>query len=218
MIALEKRAIWRDIQLEIRSVNSKTDLEINKADILFIGGGSDREQSLVTDELFSLKGELKVAVEDGMPMLAICGGYQFLGEYYQGIDGKKLKGLHLLDYYTISKTERLTGNVLIESDDFGKIVGYENHGGRTYHSYKALGHVMKGNGNNGVDQKEGLRYKNLIGTYLHGPILPKNTQIADFLLKIALQRKYKITTLIPLKDEIETLARDEIWRHTIHSV
>lgn len=120
-----------------------------------------------------MKDDFKAAIEDGMPALTICGGYQFLGEKYITPDGQELRGLNILDFYTESKPERLIGNIVIESDTFGQIVGFENHGGRTYHNYGTLGHVVSGFGNNDDDKEEGLHYKNLLGTYLHGPILQR---------------------------------------------
>lgn len=189
IIALSKRAKWRGIDVKVTDVKETAGLKLSEADILFIGGGSDREQAIATTELFKIKDEFKAAIEDGVPALTICGGYQFLGEKYVTPDGHELKGLNILDFYTESKTERLTGNIVIESETFGQIVGFENHGGRTYHDYDTLGRVVSGFGNNDTDKKEGIHYKNLLGTYLHGPILPKNHEITDYLLKAACERK-----------------------------
>lgn len=132
---------------------------------------------------------LKEAIEDGMPGLTICGGYQFLGTKYITPDGTELEGLGVLDFYTESQTDRLTGDIVIESDTFGTIVGFENHGGRTYHNFGTLGHVTHGYGNNDTDRKEGIHYKNLLGSYLHGPVLPKNHEMTDYLLEKACERK-----------------------------
>ncbi|TDM13946.1 type 1 glutamine amidotransferase [Macrococcus bovicus] len=200
IIALSKRAKWRGIDVKVTDVKETAGLKLSEADILFIGGGSDREQAIATTELFKIKDEFKAAIEDGVPALTICGGYQFLGEKYVTPDGHELKGLNILDFYTESKTERLTGNIVIESETFGQIVGFENHGGRTYHDYDTLGRVVSGFGNNDTDKKEGIHYKNLLGTYLHGPILPKNHEITDYLLKAACERK-KIA-FSPLNDNI----------------
>lgn len=189
IIALSKRAKWRGIDVKVTDVKETAGLKLSEADILFIGGGSDREQAIATTELFKIKDEFKAAIEDGVPALTICGGYQFLGEKYVTPDGHELKGLNILDFYTESRTERLTGNIVIESETFGQIVGFENHGGRTYHDYDTLGRVVSGFGNNDTDKKEGIHYKNLLGTYLHGPILPKNHEITDYLLKAACERK-----------------------------
>ncbi|KAA1037689.1 type 1 glutamine amidotransferase [Macrococcus equipercicus] len=189
IIALKKRAKWRGIDVTVTDVKETSGLAVSEADILFIGGGSDREQAIATQELFRIKDEFKAAIEDGVPALTICGGYQFLGEKYVTPDGQELPGLNILDFYTESKKERLTGNIVIESETFGRIVGFENHGGRTYHPYGTLGDVIAGYGNNDTDKKEGLHYKNLLGTYLHGPILPKNHEITDYLLQAACDRK-----------------------------
>lgn len=189
IIALKQRAKWRGIDVHVTDVKETSGLKISDADILFIGGGSDREQAIATTELFKVKDEFKAAIEDGVPALTICGGYQFLGEKYITPDGQELKGLNILDFYTESKKDRLTGNIVIESETFGQIVGFENHGGRTYHNYGTLGKVVSGYGNNDTDKQEGIHYKNLLGTYLHGPILPKNHEITDYLLKAACERR-----------------------------
>jgi len=210
MIVLQERCKWRGIDLHIHEIKSVEDIDFKKADMLFIGGGSDREQSLVTADLMKIKNEFKAAIEDGVACLTICGGYQFLGSHYELLDGEKLAGLDLLDLYTVSKPGRLIGNVVIESPTIGTIVGFENHGGRTYHNYESLGNVVSGFGNNGEDKKEGLVYKNLIGTYLHGPILPKNPNIADFLILRALERRYGVKELEPLNDTLENEAKEKV--------
>ncbi|MBU7217443.1 type 1 glutamine amidotransferase [Staphylococcus gallinarum] len=189
IIALKQRAKLRNIKLNVRNVNETEGVTLDDCDIFFIGGGSDREQSLATKELSKIKEKLKTAIEDGMPGLTICGGYQFLGSKYITPDGTELSGLNILDFYTESQTDRLTGDIVIESETFGTIVGFENHGGRTYHNFGTLGKVVHGFGNNDDDAKEGIHYKNLLGTYLHGPILPKNHEITDYLLEKACERK-----------------------------
>lgn len=189
IIALKQRAKLRNIKLNVRNVNETEGVTLDDCDIFFIGGGSDREQSLATKELSKIKEKLKTAIEDGMPGLTICGGYQFLGSKYITPDGTELEGLNILDFYTKSQTDRLTGDIVIESETFGTIVGFENHGGRTYHNFGTLGKVVHGFGNNDDDAKEGIHYKNLLGTYLHGPILPKNHEITDYLLEKACERK-----------------------------
>ena len=189
IIALKQRAKKRNINLKVIEINETEGVTLEKCDIFFIGGGSDREQSIATKELSKIKTILKDAIEDGMPGLTICGGYQFLGTKYITPDGTELEGLGILDFYTKSKTDRLTGDIVIKSDTFGTIVGFENHGGRTYHNFDTLGHVVTGYGNNDDDKKEGIHYKNLLGTYLHGPILPKNHELTDYLLEKACERK-----------------------------
>ncbi|MGG0256573.1 glutamine amidotransferase [Bacillus toyonensis] len=205
IITLVKRAEWRDIDVEVVEVNDVHSVDFTQADLLFIGGGSDREQFLCTEQLRLVKNELSSMIEDEIPMLSICGGYQFLGEYYITVQGEILKGLNILDFYTEAQHPRLVGPIHVESEYFGRIVGFENHSGRTYHNYRELGSVLKGYGNNDTDKKEGIFYKNVIGTYLHGPILPNNPVIADFLLQKAIERRYSSIKLEPLNDKFYDL-------------
>ncbi|MBF0710185.1 MULTISPECIES: type 1 glutamine amidotransferase [unclassified Gemella] len=207
VISLKKRCEWRGIDLEVENITDTTGIKLTDCDMFFIGGGSDREQCIATEQFAKIKDEFKAAIEGGVPALTICGGYQFLGEYYKAADGSKLAGLNILDFYTESLADkpRLIGNILVESDKFGDIVGFENHGGRTYHNYDTLGSVSVGFGNNDDDKKEGILYNNLIGTYLHGPILPKNPKVSDFLIQGALDNKYgKGNYILPeLNSDIE---------------
>src|SRR5699024_3021658 len=140
-------------------------------------------------ELSKIKSKLKAAIEDGLPGLPVCGGYQCLGRKYITPDGTALDGLNILDFYTESKKNRLTGDIVIAGNTFGTVVGLEIHGGRTSHNYGTLGEVPHTFGNNDDDAKERIHYKNLLGTYLHGPILPKNHEITDYLLEKACERK-----------------------------
>lgn len=210
VIALKQRAKWHGIDLQVESISDTRNIVMSQADLFFIGGGSDREQSLATAQLEYIRDDIKAAVEDGMPALTICGGYQFLGDHYITLNGEKLKGLQVLDFYTESKPQRLTGNIVVESPQFGQIVAFENHGGRTYHHFDTLGDVIVGYGNNDKSGKEGLWYKNLLGTYMHGPILPKNPQITDYLLKQAMERKGLTFTFTPLDDSREKAAQQTI--------
>lgn len=205
VISLKKRCEWRNIDLEIENITDTTGVKLSNCDMFFIGGGSDREQCIATEHFSKIKNEFKSAIEAGVPALTICGGYQFLGEYYKTVDGEKLAGLNILDFYTESykDRDRLIGNILVESSKFGNIVGFENHGGRTYHNYDTLGDVIVGYGNNDYDKKEGIIYNNLIGTYLHGPILPKNPKIADYLIESALKNKYSNYEFQKLNDDVE---------------
>lgn len=181
------------------SVNESADL-ISNMDILFMGGAQDKQQEIVNKDLKNKGKYLKRAIHDGVPGLYVCGAYQFLGKYYKTADGTIIDGLGAFDLYTESpgsKVPRCIGNIIIESKLFPKIklVGFENHGGRTYLVDKKLAFatVIKGYGNNGEDGTEGIYFKNSFGTYLHGPILPKNPEIADYLIKKALERKnYKV--------------------------
>lgn len=205
VIALKKRCEWRGINLEVENITDTTGIKLSNCDMFFIGGGSDREQCIATEQFAKIKNEFKAAIESGTPALTICGGYQFLGEYYKTAEGEKLAGLNILDFYTESYADkpRLIGNILVESEKFGDIVGFENHGGRTYHSYNTLGNVVYGYGNNDIDKKEGIHYNNLIGTYLHGAILPKNPKITDYLIQEALNNKYGNYKLEDINNDIE---------------
>lgn len=175
-----------------------------------IGGGSDREQAIATSRLSPIVEDIKAWVEDGVSGLTICGGYQFLGEYYQTKNGEKIKGMGILPFYTVSGDTRLMTNLLVESKQFGQVVGFENHGGRTYHNFPTIGKVINGFGNNEESGEEGLHYHNLIGTYLHGPILPKNPVIADYLIEKAFARKTG-KKLEPLEDKMEKEANHSVW-------
>ncbi|MFC5452805.1 type 1 glutamine amidotransferase [Paenibacillus aestuarii] len=203
VIVLQKRCEWRGIQLEVVDIKSPDCLDFSRVDLIFIGGGSDREQGLVTKELLKIKHEFKACIDDGVGCLAICGGYQLLGNYYVTSDGTPIMGLDVCDFYSEAQKNRMVGNVVIYTPDSGQLVGFENHSGRTFHRYEPLGKVIKGYGNNGEDGWEGLCYKNLIGSYLHGPLLPKNPLLADRIIGAALDRKYGKKDLLPLDDRLE---------------
>jgi len=199
VIALSHRLKLVKVDSEIHkiSINESGNL-ISKMDIIFMGGAQDKQQEIVNVDLKNNKGKyLKDAISQGVPSLFVCGAYQFLGKYYKTADGTIIKGLGIFDLYTENpgpKVPRCIGNVVIKSKLFPNInlVGFENHGGRTYLSDKklAFADVIKGYGNNGEDKTEGIYYKNSFGTYLHGPILPKNPEISDYLIKKAIERKY----------------------------
>ena len=232
IIALRKRAEWRGIKVKIVNISIGTRIPTShvgtQVDLYFFGGGQDQAQKLVASDLESSgKGEIiKAEVERGVPLLSICGGYQLLGDYYQPPKGPKLKGISLFPAYTVASYDRMIGNIVIDSQ-FGKLVGFENHSGKTYlkEGAQALGKVVKGFGNNGADKSEGCLYnatrykkhrdviasdyKNAIGCYMHGSLLPKNPQLADWLLKKALEVKYgKEINLEPLDDTLENEAHE----------
>ncbi|MGL4382220.1 MAG: type 1 glutamine amidotransferase [Bacilli bacterium] len=168
----------------IHEINDVSEIDWKNIDFMLIGGGSDREQAIVTKYLLPLKTQLKEAIENGLPLLAVCGGYQFLGNYYQDAHAHKIECLQILDFYTIAQEkERLIDNTVIQSSLFNDIVGFVNHGGETFHNYQTLGQVKCGYGNNLQSKEEGLVYKNLIATYLHGPLLPKNVALTLFFLQ-----------------------------------
>lgn len=216
---LKMRSEWRGIQLDIVPVNSAAEADISEADLFFMGGGSDREQRLCTQELFSIKDNLKAAIDDGISGLVICGGYQLLGNYYELQTGEKLDGLGILDFYSKSnpQSQRMIGNMFIQSKIFGRMTGYENHSGETFHNYDPLGEVLQGFGNTQSGEAEGLLYNHLIGTYLHGPLLSKNPQIADWLISNALERKYGDGFLEPLNDEFSEKANEFLFARSIIS-
>lgn len=210
IIALKKRAEWRGIEVVIKLFSIRNKLKPGDADIYFFGGGQDQTQELVSKDLaVSGKGKtIKSEVERGVPLLSICGGYQLLGDDYKPFSGPKLPGIGLFPAYTLASHDRMIGNIVIESM-FGKLVGFENHSGKTYLRKGAtcLGMVNKGWGNNGKDRTEGCMYKNAIGCYMHGSLLPKNPKLADWLLKKALEVKYgKDIKLEPLDDTLEMQA------------
>lgn len=212
--ALVNRMCWRGMQAEVIEVQKDDPIDLEIFDILLLGGGSDREQLLVCEKLRTMKKEFCEYVESDGVLVAVCGGYQLLGNYYK-LAQETIRGLELLDIYTEAGESRLIGNVVLKSDFTGEsdmVVGFENHGGRTHiGSYTPFGKVLYGLGNNGEDKTEGVIYKNVIGTYLHGPLLPKNPKIADEILYRALKRKYgKEIDLMPLEDSLETQAHDYI--------
>lgn len=214
---LVKRCQWRGIDAEVIEFKLEDQIDFNKLDIVLLGGGSDREQLLVCKKLQEIQPAFKAYVEDDGVVIAVCGGYQLLGKYYQTESGR-IEGLNLVDMYTEQKPGRLIDNIVLKSDLFEmNVVGFENHGGRTYiGENKPFGKVMYGSGNDGESGYEGIVYKNVIGTYLHGPLLPKNPQVCDYLLQKALERKYKEkVTLIALEDREETEANEYIVKRFI---
>lgn len=208
-----KRLEWRGIECEVTQYLQGDTIDFSNVDIVLLGGGSDREQEIVCEELKKIKKDFKEYVEQDGVVLAVCGGYQLLGKYYK-TNTKSIEGLEILDIYTEWEPERLIQNIILESDLFDMpIVGFENHGGRTYiGDHTPLGKVFYGLGNTGKGDYEGVAYKNVIATYLHGPLLPKNPHVCDYLLQKALERKYgEEVTLKPLNDEMEKAANNYIY-------
>lgn len=192
--ALRQRCQQRGIQLRVVELGIGDALAPDEYDMLFIGGGQDKEQAPVAQDLLEIKGiGLWAAIEDDMPVLAVCGGYQLLAHYYRPASGSDMRGLGVFDAWTIHKGPRIPrciGNIAI-SWNGTTLVGFENHGGRTYlGSAQPLGKILKGHGNNSEDGTEGAVYRNTYGTYLHGSLLPKNPHFADHLIGLALRRKY----------------------------
>lgn len=210
---MRKRLVWRGIDAEVVTHKcDDTDFDLSDVDIVFIGGGSDREQKIVCNRLLEKKDALKAYVEDNGVLVAVCGGYQLLGKYYK-LGDEMIEGLDILDIYTEQGEKRLIGNIVLEPDFLdGKIVGFENHGGRTYiASHKPLGRVVYGYGNDENSGAEGVVYKNVIATYLHGPLFPKNPLLCDYVLENAIRRRYpEFEGLSALEDELENTANEYI--------
>ncbi len=215
VLTLKRRCESRNIDCEIVSINVGDEIDIENNDIYFIGGGQDKQQIEVSQELQKRKAELIQAAKNGRVFLAICGGYQLLGKYYQPHEGEKLLGIGLLDAYTVAGDKRFIGNVTAEVDflEPKTLVGFENHAGLTYleEGTVSIAKVVVGNGNNSKDGGEGGRKNNVFGTYLHGSVLPKNPHFADYLIKTALQVKYgRDIELKMLDDTIEMNAHNDL--------
>jgi len=218
ILTLEKRCEWRNIDFSVEGITVGQKLETKKYDLYFFGGGQDKQQKIVAADLKRKSGWLKKAAEEGKIFLAVCGGFQLLARYYQPFDSPKLWGVGIFDAYTVASNYRCIGNVLIECQIGGekvKIIGFENHSGQTYLGKKCrpLGKVLKGFGNNVKEKKEGGFFKNCFGTYIHGPLLPKNPKLADYLISLALEQKYgKKIELKKLDDSLENLAFEKVLK------
>lgn len=230
IIALKKRAEWRGIEVEVKNISVGDKLKPGEVDIFFFGGGQDQNQIEVAKDLEKHAQVIKEEIERGVPLLSICGGYQLLGEYYQPFDGPKLPGVGIFPAYTEASHERMIGNIVIKPTDTPihrytvnniviaslpnpLIVGFENHSGKTYlrKGAQSFGKIITGYGNNGQDKMEGCQYKNAIGCYMHGSLLPKNPELADWLIQKALEVKYnKEIELQPLDDDLENQAHKSI--------
>lgn len=218
---MSKRMEWRGIEAEVTGVSVGDPLNYEDYDIFFIGGGQDFEQGVLLADLAAGKAsEITRAVEDEKVFLAICGGYQMLGQYYKTWNGQQCDFIGALDLYTVGEKERMIGNYMYQCDASDQelvVVGFENHSGKTYLGSKVrpMGKVLSGYGNNGKDKTEGVRYKNVFATYSHGPLLPKNPKLADLILKTALVRKYPNIDLEELDDTFENNAHDYM-QHRLH--
>lgn len=216
ILCLRRRMEWRGITPDVMEVHVDDTPSFSGVDIAFIGGGSDREQRIVCDKLLAEQAEIRAFVEDGGVLAAVCGGYQLLGSSYLMAD-ECVEGLSLVDLYTDHGDPRLIGNIVVESAISPQpIVGYENHAGRTHlgEGITPLGRVLYGHGNDGITGYEGVLYKNVVGTYVHGPLLPKNPGVADYLISRAMERRYGSADLEPL-DDTEELAANEVMYHRL---
>jgi CobQ-like glutamine amidotransferase family enzyme len=213
IITLRQRCAWRGIALRHMPVELGQPLDPKAFDLLFIGGGQDKEQDEVARDLREIKASaLREAVEGDMPTLAVCGGYQLLARFYRPAEGPELEGVGIFDAWTIHKgksASRCIGNIAI-SWNSSTLVGFENHGGRTYLGKGAhpLGRVLYGHGNNSEDHYEGCVYRNTFGTYIHGSLLPKNPHMADHLIRLALERRYGAEA----GAEVTSLDDSDEWR------
>ncbi len=206
IITLKKRCEWRGIEVDFNEINLGD--SIREHDLYFIGGGQDKQQEDVARELYKNKANLLAQRDDGAVFLGICGGYQLFGHFYQPHGKDKLEGISLLDAYTVAGEKRFIGNVTAKTNLItpDTLIGFENHSGLTFiqGETKPLASVAIGNGNNGKDKTEGAYFKNVFGTYLHGSFLPKNPHFADFLIELALQKRYgEQIKLLKLNDDIE---------------
>lgn len=210
---LKSRAAQRGINVKVAAHAVGDSFAAHNADIVMFGGGQDFEMSVVANDIRDKTIEdIREYIESGGVFLAVCGGYQMLGECYVTPGGERMDGLKILPHYTEAAAKRLIGNAVIDIDGY-KAIGFENHAGRTYiGDMKPLGKTLMGYGNNGEDKTEGLKYKNTFCTYLHGPFLSKNPLIADEMIKTALERKYGRVSLSPIDDEYEQSARRSMLR------
>lgn len=208
VLTLRRRLEWHGFKPKIIEYN-RGDKFPENVDIIVGGGGQDSGQNKIQADLLLIGPKLRQLAEDGTPMLMICGLYQLFGKFFKTSDGEIIEGIGLFDIETFGRSERLIGNIITTSEDFGDIVGYENHSGQTYlgHKVVALGRVRLGAGNNLEDVSEGARYKNVIGSYLHGSLLPKNPKIADFLIEKAVLKKYSEFSKTRIDDHFVEIAR-----------
>lgn len=206
IITLKKRCEWRGIKVDVTQIGIND--KLSEHDLYFIGGGQDKQQQEVAAELYKHKSFLQDERDKGAVFLGICGGYQLFGHYYRPFDADDLQGISLMDAYTVAGKKRFIGNVTIKTEFLSPdtLVGFENHSGLTYldGDTRPLGKTLVGNGNNGNDGFEGARFKNVFGTYLHGSLLPKNPHFADYLIELALQKRYnEKISLVKLDDTLE---------------
>lgn len=207
IIALTKRLEWRGYEAEVRALEVGKPFDLTEADIIFGGGGQDSGQLQVGPDLIQRGEDLRQMAENGVPMLVICGLYQLFGRGFTTLDGREIPGIDVFRASTIGSNVRMIGNIVIDSP-FGQLVGFENHSGQTIlePGQQPLGRVKHGYGNNPKSKREGAMTNQAIGTYLHGPILPKNPMLTDHLILEALRRRYGVTELSPLDDSRELLA------------
>lgn len=219
VLTLVQRCKWRDIEVEVKNISVGEKANFTECDLLFMGGGQDRGQKAVADDLHMRGPKIREEIEKGMAALTICGGFQLFGKYFKLQEGDTLPGIEVFDAWTEAGPKRLVGNIIVDcrktSSDWvlksrftsetlhTTLVGFENHSGKTYlgPTGRPLGTVIKGLGNVGDGSFEGAVYKNAFGTYLHGPVLPKNTWFADHLISAALKRRYDVPIVLKAIDD-----------------
>jgi len=212
IITLLQRARWRGIDARVDAIGLAENFSPDQYDLYFVGGGQDKQQIVIAEDLRRLSPVLHESINGGALILSICGGYQLLGHYYKPHAGDELKGISLVDAHTVAGNKRMIGNVVVQRNDGSTLVGFENHSGRTFlgNGVEALGKVTTGNGNNGDDGWEGCAQTvgkgKVYGTYLHGSLLPKNPNLADELITLALSRRHGKLQLAPLDDALELAA------------
>ena len=212
IITLSRRCQWRGIEVEVKPTGLAEPIDPDYFDVFFIGGGQDKQQQVIAEDLFAQQERIKAAIDGGAVILSVCGGYQLLGKFYRPHEGPELPGISLIDAHTVAGNRRMIGNVVVKRENGDTLVGFENHSGKTFleAGVKPLGKVIVGNGNNGDDGFEGVAQpvgKGVVyGTYLHGSLLPKNPTLADEIIKHALNRRHGVVELKALDDKVESAA------------
>lgn len=222
VIILQKRAHWRGLDVTVDQISVGHEPRLCDYDILVMGGGMDREQGIVAQDLQKRSANVREAVNAGTVILAICGGYQLLGHSFETSTGKRIPGLGILDIHTVGANKRMVGNVVGEMEIDGiqhNLIGYENHSGKTFlgPDVQPMMRVVKGYGNSGEDKFEGVRQGTIFGTYLHGPLLAKNPFLADHLVELALRRRDLSVQLEALNDDLERRANQKLYKRLVEA-
>ena len=201
---LKKRCLDRNIEVIVDTLDLDQEIDLKEYDLLFIGGGADNEQTIIFKDLLKRKEQIVQAINNKTFILLICGGYQLFGQYYKDQDQNIIDGLKIFDYYTEATSDgRCIGNIAVKTNLGFDIIGFENHAGQTKNVDHPLGKVISGHGNTYQGTHEGFYHNNCLGTYLHGPLLPKNPKLADYIIEKALEKNYGQVTLTKLDDQLE---------------
>ena len=210
IITLQRRLEWRGYTTRVVAVEPGRGIDWPEVDIVFGGGGQDSGQLVMGEDLLRHGQDLRQMAADGVPMLVICGTYQLFGHGFTTVEGQEIPGIGVFNARTVGGSVRMIGNVVAETERFGRLVGFENHSGQTKLEERqpALGRVRKGYGNDPASRQEGAVSHETVGTYLHGPVLPKNPRLADALLLAALRRRFSVSQLAPLDDSLEQVAAE----------